>query len=59
MYTYAAKVWDLSIVQGPFSVAPCPTLARYDSQLSHRRMCVCLSLYLPDGTGEVSLSPEI
>jgi hypothetical protein len=23
MYTYAAKVWDLSIVQGPFSVAPC------------------------------------
>ena len=25
-YTYAAKVWDLSIVQGPFSVAPCQTL---------------------------------
>jgi hypothetical protein len=25
-YTYAAKVWDLSIVQGPFSVAPCRTL---------------------------------
>ena len=22
-YTYAAKVWALSIVQGPFSVAPC------------------------------------
>jgi hypothetical protein len=22
MYTYAANVWDLSIVQGPFSVAP-------------------------------------
>jgi hypothetical protein len=22
MHTYAAKVWDLSIVQGPFSVAP-------------------------------------
>jgi hypothetical protein len=21
--TYAAKVWDLSIVQGPFSVGPC------------------------------------
>jgi hypothetical protein len=21
-YTHAAKVWDLSIVQGPFSVAP-------------------------------------
>jgi hypothetical protein len=25
MYTYAANVWDLSIVQGPFSVAPCQT----------------------------------
>jgi hypothetical protein len=25
MYTYDAKVWDLSIVQGPFSVAPCQT----------------------------------
>jgi hypothetical protein len=26
-YTYAAKVWDLSIIQGPFSVAPCQPLA--------------------------------
>jgi hypothetical protein len=26
MYTYDAKVWDLSIVQGPFSVTPCQTL---------------------------------
>jgi hypothetical protein len=26
MYTYDADVWDLSIVQGPFSVAPCQTL---------------------------------
>jgi hypothetical protein len=25
-YTYAAKVWDVSIVEGPFSVAPCQTL---------------------------------
>jgi hypothetical protein len=25
--TYAVGVWDLSIVQGPFSVAPCQTLA--------------------------------
>jgi hypothetical protein len=25
MYTYAAKVWDLSIVQGPVSVAQCHT----------------------------------
>jgi hypothetical protein len=36
-YTYGAKVWDLSIVQGPFSVARflCAPL-RYDSQLLHR-----------------------
>jgi hypothetical protein len=34
MYTCAANFWDLSIVQGPFSVAPCET--RYDSQLLHR-----------------------
>ena len=27
MYTYAAKVWELSIVQGAFSIAPCQTLA--------------------------------
>ena len=26
MCTYAANVWDVSIVQGPFSVAPCRTL---------------------------------
>jgi hypothetical protein len=26
MYTYAAKVWDLSIIQGPVSVAPRQTL---------------------------------
>jgi hypothetical protein len=25
-YTYGASGWDLSIVQGPFSVAPCQTL---------------------------------
>jgi hypothetical protein len=27
MYTNDAKVWNLSIVQGPFSVAPCHALA--------------------------------
>jgi hypothetical protein len=27
MYTYAANVWDLSLVQGPVSVAPCQTSA--------------------------------
>jgi hypothetical protein len=26
MYTHAAKFWDLSIVQGSFSVTPCQTL---------------------------------
>ena len=26
-YAYTVGVWDLSIVQGPFSVAPCQTLA--------------------------------
>jgi tRNA-binding EMAP/Myf-like protein len=26
-YTYAAKVWALCLVQGPFSVAPCQTLS--------------------------------
>jgi hypothetical protein len=25
-YTYDASVWDVSIVQGPFSVAPCQTI---------------------------------
>jgi hypothetical protein len=34
--TYAANVWNLSIVQGPFSVAPCQCPKRYDSQLLHR-----------------------
>jgi hypothetical protein len=28
-YTYAAKVWDSSIVQGPFSVAPVPNPWRF------------------------------
>jgi hypothetical protein len=36
-YTYAAKVWDLSIVQGPFAVAPCQTatlrFATFSSEL--------------------------
>jgi hypothetical protein len=36
IYTYAAKVWDLSIVQGPFSVAPCPKPLRYDSHAAVR-----------------------
>jgi hypothetical protein len=26
-YAYDAKVWGLFLVQGPFSVAPCQTLA--------------------------------
>jgi hypothetical protein len=27
LYTYAPNVWDSSLVQGPFSVAPCQTVA--------------------------------
>jgi hypothetical protein len=26
-YAYDVWIWDLSIIQGPFSVAPCQTLA--------------------------------
>jgi phosphomannomutase len=36
MYTHAAKVWDLSLVPGPFSVA-CPTFGVTIRQLLHRR----------------------
>ena len=32
-YAYDVGVWDLSIVQGPFSVAPCQN--PFDSQLLH------------------------
>jgi hypothetical protein len=35
-YAYAAKVWDLSIVQGPFSVAPCQTLTVTIRNCVHR-----------------------
>jgi hypothetical protein len=34
-YTHAANVWDVSIVQAPFSVAPCQTKGS-DSHLLHR-----------------------
>jgi hypothetical protein len=34
-YTYAANVWDLSLVQGPFSAAPCQTLPVRYSLLAH------------------------
>jgi hypothetical protein len=34
-YASDVGVWDLSIVQGAFSVAPCQTLS-HDSQLLHR-----------------------
>jgi hypothetical protein len=45
MYTYDAEVWDLSIVQGPFSVAPCQAL-RHDSQLFHRCRAAAVSCLL-------------
>jgi hypothetical protein len=38
MYTYAAKVWDFSLVQGPFSVAPCQTLT-----VTIRNFCIAVS----------------
>jgi hypothetical protein len=33
---------DLSIIQGPISVAPCQTLVYHDSQLLHRRTAGCV-----------------
>jgi hypothetical protein len=36
MNTYAAEVWDSSIVQGPFSVAPRQTLALQANCRTHR-----------------------
>jgi hypothetical protein len=36
MYTYTAKVWELSIVQGPFSVAPCQLRFATFSYLTYR-----------------------
>jgi hypothetical protein len=42
MYTYAATVWDLSIVQGPFSVSPRQTLTRRFAT-SHRCSPVLLA----------------
>ena len=31
LYTHDTKVWDLSIVQGPFSVAPAPNFLLFHS----------------------------
>jgi hypothetical protein len=38
-YTHAAKVWDLSIVKGPFSVAPCQTLGL---MFTIRNLCIAV-----------------
>jgi hypothetical protein len=40
-YTYDAKVWDLSIVQGPFSVAPCQ--ARPSPIVTIHNFCIAVS----------------
>jgi hypothetical protein len=32
-YAYDVGVWDLSIIQGPFSVAPCQTVLRFATSL--------------------------
>jgi hypothetical protein len=36
MYTRGARVWDWSLVQGPFSVAPCPTHTATIRNFLHR-----------------------
>ena len=43
MYTYDANVWDLSIVQRPFSVAPCLTRTLRFATCPPR-YCVCASV---------------
>ena len=53
-YAYAAKVWDLSIVQGTFSVAPCQNLTiRFAtfSSLYHRRQELQSTLLAGDHVG--------
>jgi hypothetical protein len=35
-YTYAVKVWELCLVHGPISVAPCQTLIVYVRLRTHR-----------------------
>ena len=37
-YAYGVGVWDLSIIQGPFSVAPCQTLA----YVAIRNFCIAV-----------------
>jgi hypothetical protein len=50
-YTYAANVWDLSLVQGPFSVAPCQTFANSRVRhFFHRCALVCRGGGLHGGT---------
>jgi 3'-phosphoadenosine 5'-phosphosulfate (PAPS) 3'-phosphatase len=56
MYTYAAKVWDLSLVQGPVSVAPCETLAlRFATFAS---LCSQEMFYATKGGGAFLASPR-
>jgi hypothetical protein len=44
MYAYAVYVWGLSLVQGPFSVAACPTLTL--------RLATFSSLYAGEWRGQ-------
>jgi hypothetical protein len=39
MYAYAVNVWDLSIVQGPFSVAPDLPALRFATFLHRKPRC--------------------
>ena len=56
-YTYAAKGLDLSIVQGPFSVAPCQNLNVTIRSFFHR--CVAVESHAAPLTHSTRLPPSI
>jgi hypothetical protein len=64
MHTYTAKVWDLSLVQGPFSVAPCQTLTlRFAAcsspyEMAHQLTCAMCVQVLAGRAAEVCASPD-
>ena len=65
MYTYPAKVWDLPIVQGPFSVAACPnpkrtfaTFASLHGSLSACQPRHCLASHVEWHHAAVIVMPE-
>ena len=54
-YTNASQFWDLSIVQGPFSVTPCETLALR----TIRNFCVAVYIILCSGRERVTPNRQI